>query len=443
MATKNDDWNTVPWRPDDSDEWNKPELDPDAKVWNAEYFATISETISSQYDELRKLSLSVHSNPELAFVEHKTHDLLVDFMKKQEGWTVTPNHELSTAWCATYESPEAKEDTRVIGVNSEMDALPKIGHACGHNLIAIAGVAVALGIKAVFEKHHLPGKIILLGTPAEERGHGKLALLEAGAYKQMAACLMAHPAPGPRNTISLTSCLALKKIEAEFFGCAAHAALSPWEGKNALDAAVLAYNNIAVLRQQMHPTVRIHGIFEGNDWALNVIPAYAKYIAVVRAPTHAEQEEAMKRVLPCFEAAATATGCTLKVTVHDGTHDLRQNIGLGRDVERTFKAKFGRVERERWGIKSASTDFGNVGYELPSLHPGYAIPTVSDGGNHTPMFASAAATEEAHRATLHVAEVLALTGVRVVLDNDWYQKEVRGTFEADRVRREQGMIGIA
>ncbi|KAG7098915.1 hypothetical protein E1B28_000812 [Marasmius oreades] len=443
MAMKNDDWNTVLWRLDDSDEWNKPELNAEAEIWNPEYLATISETISSRYNELRELSLSVHSHPELAFAEHKTHDILVDFMKKQEGWKVTPNFELSTAWLATYASPEAKEDTRVIGINSEMDALPKIGHACGHNLIAIAGVAIALGIKAVFERHRLPGKIILLGTPAEERGHGKLQLLKAGAYKQMAACLMVHPAPGPRNTISLTSCLALKKIEAEFFGCAAHAALSPWEGKNALDAAVLTYTNIALLRQQVPSACRIHSIFEGQDWALNIIPAYAKYIAVVRAPTRAEQEEVMKKVLPCFEAAAKATGCTMKVTVHDGTYDLRQNVGLGKDIERTFGAKYGRVERERWGIKSASTDFGNVGYELPSLHPGYAIPTVPDGGNHTTHFTSAAATEEAHRATLDVTEALALTGVRVVLDQDWYEKEVWSTFEADRSRREQGIIGIA
>ncbi|KAG7090813.1 hypothetical protein E1B28_009897 [Marasmius oreades] len=443
MADKNEDWNTVLWRPDNSDEWNKPELDPEPKVWNMEYLTTISDTISRRSGDLRELSMAVHSNPELGYAEYKTHDILVNFMRKQEGWKVTPNYELPTAWLATYESPEAKEDTRVIGINSEMDALPKIGHACGHNLIAITGVAVALGVKAVLEKFGLPGKIALLGTPAEEGGHGKVKLLKAGAYKTMAACLMAHPAPGPRHTLSLTSCLALKKIEAEFFGHTAHAALSPWEGKNALDAAVLAYTSIAALRQQMHPTWRVHGIFEGKDWAVNVIPAYAKFIVGVRASTRAEQEIAMKKVLPCFEAAASATGCTVKLTIDEGTFDLRQNVGLGQDVERTFKTKFGRVERERWGIKSASTDFGNIGYELPALHPGYAIPTVPDGGNHTPLFTSAAATDAAHRATLDVAEALALTGVRVVLDDDWYNKEVLEKFEEDKVRRSQGVLGIA
>ncbi|KAF9269937.1 hypothetical protein L218DRAFT_982642 [Marasmius fiardii PR-910] len=443
MATKNDDWNTVLWRPDNSDEWNKPKRDPYAKVWNEEYLATIVETISRQSHDLRKLSMDVHSNPELGYAEYKTHDILVNFMKKQDGWKVTPNYELPTAWLATFETAEAKEDTRVIGINSEMDALPNIGHACGHNLIAITGVAVALGIKAVFEKFHLPGKIALLGTPAEEGGRGKGKLLKAGAYKVMAACLMSHPAPGPRNTLSLTSSLALKKIEAEFFGCTAHAALSPWEGKNALDAAVLAYTNISALRQQMHPTWRVHGVFEGKDWAVNVIPAYAKYIALVRAPTRAEQEIAVKKVMPCFEAAAVATGCTVKITIDEGTSDLRQNIGLGQDVERTFKAKYGRVERERWGIKSASTDFGLVGYELPSLHPGYAIPTVPDGGNHTPLFTSAATTEDAHRATLDVVEALALTGVRVVVDDEWYKKEVWEKFEEDKVRRDHGVIGTA
>ncbi|KAJ8090516.1 hypothetical protein PM082_002404 [Marasmius tenuissimus] len=440
MSAKDEDWNTILWRPGDSDTSSP---DTESEIWNTDYLATITETISNLSNDLRELSKSIHSNPELAFEEHKTHDVLVDFMKKQGGWNVTNNDELPTGWLATYESPEATKDTRVIGINSEMDALPNIGHACGHNLIAITGVAVALGIKAVLEKHHLPGKIELLGTPAEERGQGKVRLLKTGAYKNMAACLMAHPAPGPRNTVSLTSSLAVKKIEVEFFGHTAHAALSPWEGKNALDAAVVAYNSIAALRQQMHPTWRVHGILEGKDWAFNVIPAYAKYIAGVRAPTRAEVEIAVKRILPCFEAAATATGCTSKITVYDGMYDLRQNVGLGRDVEKTFKAKYGRIEREKWGIKSASTDFGNVGYELPALHPGYAIPTVPDGGNHTVLFASAAATEEAHRATLDIAEALALTGVRVVVDDEWYEKEVRAAFETDKVKREQGVPGVA
>ncbi|KAL0063384.1 hypothetical protein AAF712_009693 [Marasmius tenuissimus] len=443
MAAKNDDWNSIVWRPDNSDASNQAKLDTESKLWNAEYLETIHQTITGRSDDLRALSMDVHSNPELGYAEYKTHDILVNFMKKQEGWKVTPNYELPTAWLATYESPEAKEDTRVIGINSEMDALPKIGHACGHNLIAITGVAVALGIKAVFEKFKLPGKIALLGTPAEEGGHGKVKLLKAGAYSKMAACLMSHPAPGPRNTLSLTSCLALRRIDAEFHGHTAHAALSPWEGKNALDAAVLAYTNIAALRQQMHPTWRVHGIFEGKDWAVNVIPAYAKYIIGVRARTRADQEIAMQKVLPCLEAAAKATGCTLKLTIDEGTYDLRQNVGLGQDVERTFKAKYGRAEREKWGISSASTDFGNVGYELPALHPGYSIPTVMDGGNHTPLFTEAASTDDAHRATLDVAEALALTGVRVVVDGEWYQKEVWEKFEEDKIRREQGVLGIA
>jgi metal-dependent amidase/aminoacylase/carboxypeptidase family protein len=189
-------------------------------------------------------------------------------MSSQPGWTVTRNYKLPTAWLATFEH-NADDNTRIIGINSEMDALPTIGHACGHNLIAISGVAVALGIKAVLEHFDLPGKISLLGTPAEEGGGGKVKLLQAGAYDGFAACLMSHPAPGPKNTVSLTSSLALKYVEAEYTGKTAHAALSPWEGTNALDAAVLAYTSIAAMRQQMHPTWRVHGIFEGKNWAVN------------------------------------------------------------------------------------------------------------------------------------------------------------------------------
>ncbi|ESK85339.1 aminoacylase 1-like protein 2 [Moniliophthora roreri MCA 2997] len=432
------DWNNILWRPDD--DLTVLPANPNGDIWHPEYLDVIEKAIDAASQGLRKLSLDIHAKPELGYEEHNTHDLLTDFMSSQPGWTVTRNYKLPTAWLATFEH-NADANTRTIGVNSEMDALPKIGHACGHNLIAISGVAVALGIKAVLEHFNLPGKISLLGTPAEEGGRGKVKLIDAGGYDGIAACLMSHPAPGPKNTVSLTSCLALKHIEAEFTGKTAHAALSPWEGTNALDAAVLAYMNIAAMRQQMHPTWRVHGIFEGRDWAVNVIPEYAKYKLIVRAPTRAEQEVAMKKVLPSLEAAALSTGCQVKIEVYGDTLDLRQNRALGDDVANTFTARYGRVERELWGIKSASTDFGNVTYDFPALHPGYAIPTVPDGGNHTPMFASAATTEDAHRATLDLAKALALTGVRVVRDDEFYGK-VKDTFEFDKEARKRGVIGV-
>ncbi|RDB23723.1 Peptidase M20 domain-containing protein 2 [Hypsizygus marmoreus] len=415
----------VVWSPDDIDKPTPSRPNAVTSIHRADILEHIEATIKQLDGELRALSLDIHSHPELKFEEHYAHDTLTAFMEKH-GFQVTKHYHLETAWLAAFEHGKGG---RTIGVNSEMDALPGVGHACGHNLIAISGVGVALAIKAVLEKFGIAGKIILLGTPAEEGGSGKLVLLEKGAYKDMSACLMCHPAPGPIGSVSLSSCLALQRITVEYTGHTAHAALSPWEGKNALDAAVLGYNNISALRQQLRPTHRVHGIFEGKDWVPNIIPDYAKMICYVRAPTLAELKVTVERVLPCFKAAALATGCEVKFSSMSSTFDLRQNKALGNEVANIISAKYGSVDFE-WGISSASTDFGNITYALPSLHPGFAIPTVKDGGNHTPAFTKAAATIEAHSACLDITKALAATGVRVLTDDNFFS-EVKKTFEED------------
>ncbi|KAI0249794.1 hypothetical protein BJV78DRAFT_642956 [Lactifluus subvellereus] len=395
-------------------------------IYRSDIYDTISRKISSLDQELRSLSLDVHGHPELQFQEKYAHDVLTAFMEKH-GWNVERQFHLDTAWVATFSHGDGG---RVLGVNSEMDALPGIGHACGHNLIAIAGVAVALAVKAALIEHDIPGKVILLGTPAEEGGQGKVILLEKGAYKEMHACLMCHPAPGPEHGASLSSSLALQRIRVEYRGHTAHAALSPWQGQNALDAAVAAYTNVALLRQQVKPSHRIHGVFEGKDWAANVIPDNAKMLWYVRAPTVAEVKEVDPRVRACFQSSALATGCNIAMLgMGAPVHELRQNKALAATFAQIFRAKTGPVDHE-WGISSASTDFGNITYALPSIHPGFSIPTEPNGGNHTPAFTSAAATPEAHQACLEVCKALALTGLRVIEDDQFYS-DVRTTFEDD------------
>ncbi|KAJ3518876.1 hypothetical protein NMY22_g13463 [Coprinellus aureogranulatus] len=417
------------WRPDDAQK-PAPVKAGATELYRPDILETIERKIKELDPELRELSLDIHSHPELGYEEFYAHDAYTTFMIKH-GWTVDKQYKIPTAWRATF---EVGSGGRTIGVNSEMDALKGIGHACGHNLIGISGVAVAIAIREALEKHNLAGKIVLLGTPAEEGGSGKVVLLNKGAYEGMDACLMCHPAPGPVGSVSLSSCLALQRITVEYRGHTAHAALSPWEGKNALDAAVLGYNNISALRQQLRPTHRVHGIIEGKDWAPNIIPDFARFICYVRAPTVKEKEETVKRVLPCFHAAALATGCTVEITETGlSTADLRQNKALGEEVANIVLNKYGAVDYT-WGIAGASTDFGNITYVLPSLHPGFAIPTVLDGGNHTPQFTQAAATIEAHNACLDVSKALAATGVRVLIDDEFFAK-VKQTFEEDKAIR--------
>ncbi|KAG8685545.1 hypothetical protein FRC11_010428 [Ceratobasidium sp. 423] len=235
---------------------------------------TSDHAIDESNKSLRELSLQIHDHPELSWDVKYAHDVLTQLVESQ-GFQVT-RHYLAdqlpgdTAWKAEFVIPDKSGKTLpVIGFNSEMDALPGIGHACGHNLIAIVGVAAALGLKSAMEKHNIPGKIILLGTPAEEKGLGKIHLLKAGAYKEMDICLMAHPVPGDSRLVETTTSLANQSFEVEYHGQSAHAGAAPWEGKNALDAVFVAYAAIGALRQQIHPTARVHGIIEGRDWASN------------------------------------------------------------------------------------------------------------------------------------------------------------------------------
>ncbi|EDR10597.1 uncharacterized protein LACBIDRAFT_317213 [Laccaria bicolor S238N-H82] len=435
------------WRPEDKKR-PTPLRSGSSEVYRPDILETIEAKIKELSKELRTVSLDIHAHPELGFEEFYAHDVYTEFMA-QHGFEVTKHFHLPTAWQATFTHGVSG---RTVGINSEMDALPGIGHACGHNLIGISGVAVACAIKAALEKHDISGKIILLGTPgmasfavahstnllesestAEESGHGKVKLLDCGAYEEMDVCLMCHPSPGPIGSVSLTSCLALKEIEVEYKGRNAHAALSPWEGRNALDAAVLAYNNISALRQQLKPTHRVQGIFEGKDWAPNIIPDHSKFSCLIRAPTREEMEETAKRVVPCFEAAALATGCEVTITFPGAVYDVRQNRALGDNVANIVLNKYGSIDY-KYGIASASTDFGNVTYALPSLHPGFAIPTEVNGGNHTPAFARAAATIEAHNACLDVSKALAATGVRVLADDEFFAK-VQKTFKEDEILR--------
>ncbi|GJE91327.1 M20 family metallopeptidase [Phanerochaete sordida] len=400
-----------------------------APIFRPDVFDAVDAAVDALAHELRALSLDIHEHPEVAFEERHAHDALAGFMEAQ-GWAVQRHHLLGTAWEARFSHGAGG---RTVGVNSEMDALPGIGHACGHNLIAVAGVAIACALRAAMEKLDIAGTVVLLGTPAEERDYGKVTLLEKGAYKDMDVCLMCHPAPGPPLSASLSSSLAITPLVVEYFGHTAHAALAPWEGHNALDAAVAAYTSVALLRQQIKPTHRVHGTLQGRDWAVNIIPDYAWMKWLMRAPTRKEVDVLVPRVRNCLEAAAIATDTKAKFNTRErGVDELRQNTALGGEFARTFASRYGAVDYT-YGISSASTDFGNVTYALPSLHPSFAIPTRAGGTNHTPEFAQAAATPAAHAACMSVAKALAALGARVLLDDAFFA-EVRRTFDEESGR---------
>jgi len=224
--------------------------------------------------------------------------------------------------------------------------------------------------------------------------------------------------------------LAIQELIVEFYGHTAHASAAPWEAKNALDAAFLAYSNVSVLRQQIKPDHRVHGIVEGKNWAANIIPDYSKMKWFVRAPTWDELVVLRARIKACFDAAALATGCKHEVSFGGYAYDLRQNSGLSKEFSSIIGNRYGFTTNHSEGAIGGSTDFGNVTYELPAFHPSFSIPTKPNGGNHTALFAEAAATEEAHKACLTVTKGLALTGFRVINDDSFFA-DVKNTFQDD------------
>lgn len=266
--------------------------------------------------------MKIWSKPELAFEEHTAHDVICDFFESlaTEGYQVKRQaYGIKTALEVNYSKGKGG---RVVAFNAEYDALPGIGHACGHNLIATSSIAAFLATCETISatsSTDVGFSARLLGTPAEEGGGGKLFLINAGAYKDVDACFMVHPFPvlsGNPGLLSSSCCtgqyLANDKVQVTFTGKPAHASAAPWEGVNALDAVMSAYVNISMLRQHILPTQKIHGVVLRGGERPNVIPASTTVDYYVRSETAKTLKPLTDRVLKCFEAAATATGCTLE-----------------------------------------------------------------------------------------------------------------------------------
>lgn len=330
------------------------------------------------------------------------------------------------------------------------DALPGIGHACGHNLIATASVAAALATVSTIHTHSLTGKVVLFGTPAEEGGGGKIKLLQAGAYRdhRVDVSLMSHP--GITADCALVRTTAYTRFKVEYFGREAHAAANPWLGINALDALITAYNALSVLRQQTMPGDIIQGHITDGGAAPNIIHAYAAGVFVVRADTQARLKELRVKVDACFEAGAKASGARLVMTEEQAYADHVPNRVLARsytrywnelvpDKEDPYEPPTSRIpldqERdEQRGVTRASTDQGDVSYAMPSLHVSFSIvPGPGGQGPHNPEFAEAAGTRDAFGRCLRVAKALAGTALDV-LTRDGLVDEVREAWEEDMKR---------
>jgi len=356
-----------------------------------------------------------------------------------------------------------------------------LGHANGHNLIAISGVAAAIGLATALKKHDLAGRVILLATPAHELDGGKISLLRAGAYKTMDACLMVHP--GPMDTLS--NMISMSTCEVTFIGKEAHSGHAPWEGVNALDAAVQAYTSIGLLRQQIPPEARIHAFIgtpsdnivsriDGNlgtssptgkdrsdsavfspsppagnlspmmrprPYWITTIPSKIHSYYAVRSSDLPDLQRLKKRIEGCLAGAALATECEWRISWNCTYFDLRLNRPLGLDYARYMQDTQQTILTDS-ALPHGSTDFANVSYEVPCLHTMFNIGCST--GSHTAAFARAARSREAHVATLRAAKGIATTALRLISDTG-FAREVKEAFETDKRQRArfQAKVGAA
>ena len=360
----------------------------------------IAEAVDRLGDELEALSRRIHGNPELSYEEVKACGWLTEFLARR-GFKVEKGVAgVDTAFRATVETGEGP----TIAILCEYDALPGIGHACGHNVIATSGAGAGAALAAV--KALLPkGRIHVIGTPAEEGGGGKIKLIRGGVFQYIDCAMMVH---GFDRTILNPSLLGIVRAGFEFHGKASHASAAPWEGVNALDACIQTFNNLAMLRQQMRPDCRIHGIITHGGAAANIIPEYAAAMFYVRAPRLDAMWTLYKRVVACAESAARATGATLKVTQHDNVYEpLKENQTL-LDLFAANMIDMGLAATQPDPNEAGSSDIGNVSQVLPAIQPMVAI-APAGMAIHTREFADAAVKPMAHAGMLAAAKTMAMT----------------------------------
>jgi len=377
--------------------------------------------IENHRDELKELSLRIHSNPETAFQEEKAATWLTDYLK-EKGFSIEKGIcGLATAFRAGYGKGKP-----VIALLAEYDALPKLGHACGHNIIATS--AVGAGIAAKLAVDEFGGTVQVMGTPGEEMYGGKVYMVRKGAFKNVDAAMMVHPAG--LNTAA-TKFLACQTLEVEFFGRPAHAAARPEVGINALEAMLMSYAAINSLRQHIKDSARIHGIITDGGEAANIVPAHTAGHFIVRAAEDSYLDELKERVLNCFMGAATATGAKLKYKWGEVRYaPLRNNFTLARMFRKNLQSLGRRVHLVDPRIGIGSSDIGNVSRVVPSIHPLIAIASAR-AVTHSPQFAKTAASEAGMRGLIDAAKALAMTVVDLVAEPTMLVK-VKKELEQDK-----------
>ena len=365
--------------------------------------------VDAHSSELFEIAHKIHAYPELGFQEKKASGWLTGFLAAKGFKIERGIYGLETAFRATYGKGKP-----VIALLAEYDALPELGHACGHNLIGTSSVGGAVGARSAVDE--CGGKIEVIGTPAEELYGGKVTMAQRGAFTNLDVAMMVHP--GGHDSV-VTEALACQGISVEFFGKASHAAGRPEDGINALEAMILSFNAIDALRQHIKSKARIHGIITDGGQAPNVVPAHSAGNFLVRASDEVYLTELKEKVLNCFKGAAQATGARLEYEWDELSYaPMLNNLTLGH----LFKDNMNRIGRKTRMVdpdKSfGSTDFGNVSQLVPGIHASVSITTAIGTVTHSPQFAEAAISETGLHAMLDAAKALGMTVADLLTDSD-------------------------
>lgn len=383
--------------------------------------------IDADREALVALSHRIHSEPELKFEEHRAAIWLCEYLAARGFAVEQKAYGLDTAFAA-----RAGHGEPTVAILCEYDALPGIGHACGHNIIAAAGAGAGVGIHDLVAE--TGGSVVVLGTPAEEGGGGKIIMAKRGAFQNVTAAMMVHPAGA--DLVGMTV-LAVSELAVQYHGRAAHASAFPHKGVNALDALVTAYSAIAQLRQHIRPSERIHGIITDGGQAPNIVPERAAGLFMVRAATEQRLQKLRKRVTDCFEAGALSTGASLEIrAASEDYSDMLTNQQMADSYVANLK-QLGRKVLSIDGFTSVagSTDMGNVSKIVPAIHPMIACapPGVP---LHSADFTGWAGSDSGDKAVVDGAKAMAMTALDILCQPDM-RDAMSATFVAD-VRQNAG-----
>jgi len=375
------------------------------------YKAKFKENLDNVYESLCEVSNWMYENPELGFEEFKTSKYLVNYIESKTKKVTYPTHGLETAFEITYGS-----EGPLVVICVEYDALPEVGHACGHNIIATASIGTGIALNNLVED--LGIRVKILGTPAEEGGGGKIILLDNGAFEDASCSMMIHPSVEDVVDPTFTT---IQQYKVEYFGKDAHAAGAPDQGINALDAQIQLFVNASTYRQQMVQSNRMHGVIKDGGYKPNIIPSYTSSDWYLRSLNKDGLDELEKHFMNFVNAAALSTRCEVKITIPDYRYEEIDNNKILCDLYFENSKEVGRemiYQKDSIRPGLGSTDMGNISQAFPSIHP---MLSIGDGSsvNHQPEFAAETVTESGHKAIYDGAYAMGATIIDLVEKNLW------------------------